>query len=82
MLAEMGLKMAESCSCAERANDMDRWGVDGCRKNRETIIGWLAESARTTSWKAWLSAGAIAVWTGSPITAAGIVDEAIRRAEQ
>ena len=34
-------KQSKGCSCSDRAAQMDEWGVDGCIKNRDKIIGWL-----------------------------------------
>lgn len=33
------------CDCELRSKIMDAWGVEGCRINMKTIIGWLVESA-------------------------------------
>lgn len=40
----------QGCRCEDRAKQMDIWGVDGCRKNRDTIVAWLVESAKTNGW--------------------------------
>jgi hypothetical protein len=72
--------------CSKRADQMNAWGVEGCREHRETIIGWLKESADKLGWKEKLLA-LTAVATGAacfvpsimdPI--GSIVDESIRRA--
>ncbi|TWU22444.1 hypothetical protein Pla52o_35000 [Novipirellula galeiformis] len=40
------LKKMLGCECKLRVEKMDAWGVEGCRKNIDTIVGWLiAESA-------------------------------------
>lgn len=38
------------CQCNNRALQMDSWGVDGCRANRDQIVAWLAESAAAKGW--------------------------------
>lgn len=40
----------QGCQCEDRAQQMDRWGVEGCRANRDTIVAWLVESAKTRGW--------------------------------
>lgn len=35
----------KDCDCALRSAIMDAWGVQGCVRNSNTIIHWLAESA-------------------------------------
>lgn len=35
-----------SCKCLDRANTMNSWGPDGCRKNIDTILIWLQEEAK------------------------------------
>lgn len=38
------------CKCQDRANQMDAWGVSGCRANRDQIVAWLTESAIAKGW--------------------------------
>lgn len=45
-LAEFGFDIRASCSCPARMDAMNRWGPDGCRANRKTIIGWLQDEAQ------------------------------------
>lgn len=49
------------CKCEDRARLMDEWGVEGCRVNRDVIVGWLAESAREKGWPLAKTAAAILV---------------------
>jgi hypothetical protein len=44
LLEEMGVMMPPDCDCSDRAAQMDAWGVEGCRANRDTIVGWLREA--------------------------------------
>lgn len=34
-----------NCDCEDRAMLMDIWGVQGCRRHKKEILGWLRESA-------------------------------------
>lgn len=33
------------CNCPNRVKLMNSWGVEGCRREKATILGWLRESA-------------------------------------
>jgi hypothetical protein len=87
LLADLGLNEQGGCGCAVRANQMDNWGVDGCREHREEILGWLREQQEKVGWATKLKAGALAVKTGLAFSlnpfdpAPGLLDEAIRRAD-
>jgi len=88
MLAEIGANAAGCGGCESLAADMNRWGLEGCRRHRQAIIAHLQRKAAKlgllelakvsvslpgSSW-----AGAISIldpW-GS------LVDEAIRRADE
>lgn len=37
------------CKCKDRAAKMDRWGVEGCKQNIDTIVRWLSEEAAKRS---------------------------------
>jgi hypothetical protein len=83
----LGIAPAASCGCQSKADQMDAWGIAGCRVNRPQIIGWMTAAYDTTSWltraKAACAAGANGLackldWS-DPI--GSLVDEAIRRAE-
>lgn len=83
------LKLSEGCgSCSGKASQMNEWGVQGCRDNFETIVGWLRESEKKPGWKAKVKAAAIAFATGlafkvnwsDPLP--DLITEAIRRAEE
>lgn len=78
----MGAKPKKGCSCKARATAMDRWGVAGCREHRAEIIGWLEEEKSGFGVAGLLTAGIKAAWNGLPLTVGGLVDEAIRRAEE
>ena len=37
---------SDTCKCETRSETMNDWGVEGCRKNLDTIIEWLLEEAQ------------------------------------
>lgn len=88
MLAELWLTPRDGCGCQTRLKVMNGWGVEGCRYNRDKIVGWLREAAAKTT--RWLRMRAVlrAVWVGlvwelpwrDPY--GGLVDLAIYRAER
>jgi hypothetical protein len=90
LLAQLGVRPSSECECNRRAEQMDGWGVAGCRREseRDEILGWLRKEAAKRSWTEKLTAAANAVMTGlafrlDPMDPApGLLDEAIRRAEE
>ena len=87
ILASLGIQPSPTCDCRARANQMDLWGVEGCKANREQIIKWMRDGQQRWGWKDKLSATAAAVKTGlafklNPLDPfPSLIDEAIRRAE-
>lgn len=72
----------ESCSmCGLRAAQMNAWGVAGCREHRTEIIDWLMVAANERGWMVKIQAGVRARRHCLPLSIGGLVDEAIRRAE-
>jgi hypothetical protein len=67
---------------------MDRWGVERCTKNRETIVAWLKEGQDRWNWKEKVAAAAKAVASGLALRLSfadplgSLVDESIRLAEK
>jgi hypothetical protein len=45
MLKWIGIVATPGCSCNSRARYMDEMGAEWCRRNIETILGWLKEEA-------------------------------------
>lgn len=45
-LQEIGFDVSGSCQCASRIAEMNARGVDWCEANMDTILDWLAESAK------------------------------------
>ncbi len=87
LLESLGVKHTNSCSCISRAEQMNAWGVAGCRDHRDEILGWMREGQDQFGWRDKLTAATRAVTTGlafrlNPLDPfPGILDEAIRRAE-
>jgi len=47
LLKRFGITPTVNCKCNDRAAQMDRNGADWCKANLETIVGWLAEEAKS-----------------------------------
>jgi hypothetical protein len=45
MLSKIGIKASPTCSCNARAQTMDANGIEWCKANTDTIVGWLREEA-------------------------------------
>lgn len=45
MLSKIGIKASPTCSCNARAQAMDTNGIEWCKANTDTIVGWLREEA-------------------------------------
>lgn len=87
ILSSLGIEAGPTCDCRARANEMDEWGVEGCKANRQQIIDWMREGQERWGWKDKWTGAARAVMSGlafklNPLDPfPGLVDEAIRRAE-
>lgn len=88
MLSTLGINPSETCDCNGKAVQMDLWGVEGCKENRETIIGWMKDGQKRWGWKDKVAAATKAVLSGLAFKLnvvdpyPGLIDEAIRRAEE
>jgi hypothetical protein len=49
LLKRVGITATGNCSCNARAKQMDLKGVEWCKANVETIVGWLQEEAEKRS---------------------------------
>jgi IS5 family transposase len=81
LLASLGLTPG-GCNCEARARQMDLWGVEGCRARRDEILAWLREEQAKRGWAELAGAAWKALSGGLPLSAEGLLDEAIRRAEK
>jgi hypothetical protein len=52
LLKSYGIEEKSGCSCRAVARQMDQWGVDGCRqqKNLDWIVERVKENAQKYSW--------------------------------
>lgn len=88
LLTSLGLTEAASgCmgGCGGFAAQMNLWGVQGCRENRDAIIRRLNDESKKVGWldklKAAKEAGKQFLFFNPFDPAPGLLDEAIRRAE-
>lgn len=86
ILADLGAKPVTACGCKAKAAAMNRLGVDGCRREREKIVVWLAKAYHKLDWASAaqaMMAGVISAWSLklNPLDPLGsLVDLAIERA--
>jgi hypothetical protein len=45
LLGTFGIHMRAGCSCRGRMVQMNKWGIEGCEQNVETIVEWMKEEA-------------------------------------
>lgn len=46
LLSKFGFKPKAGCKCAQHIREMDLKGLQWCRDNIDTIVGWLREEAQ------------------------------------
>lgn len=88
LTGELGIQPKHGCGCDSLANEMNRLGPDGCRRDRARLVGKLQTNAKRYSWGDVARAAMSAVKTGlvwqidlmDPY--GSLLDEAIRRAER
>ena len=84
ILKSLDIQDDAACDCKAKAIQMDLWGVAGCRKNFNTIVGWMRDGQVCWGWAAKLKAAALAVANGLAFKLdwsdpfPGLVEEAIR----
>ena len=95
LTAALKLSPKQGCGCQSLANEMNRLGPDGCRRERTRLVGKLETNAQRYSWGDVATAVANAaknaavaavhlerVWIPNPLDPYGsMLDEAIRRTE-
>jgi hypothetical protein len=65
MISLLGI---ENCPrCRERAKQMDEWGIKGCEKHMEKIVGWLCEGRDTPAMRAVARASVTAAITAEKL---------------
>lgn len=88
ILQSLGLSESSGCGCQDVARAMDQWGPSGCRLRKDQILAHLRQAQARAGWLAKLKAAGLAVASGLALRldpldpAPGLLDEAIRRAEQ
>jgi len=87
LLESLGVKHNPTCPCLGFAEQMNAWGVAGCREHRAEIVDHMRTHAKSYGWGTVATAAAKAVLTGVAFRLSildpygSLVDEAIRRAE-
>jgi len=88
LLESLGLKSEAGCSCNQKAEQMDAWGVEACRLHRNEIAGWLRDNAQQRGWLEKAKAAVLATAQGIAFQLdmtdlyGSLVDLAIQRAER
>jgi hypothetical protein len=87
ILKDLKINPGPACDCRAKARQMDDWGVEECRKQKDLIVGWMREGMERWGWADRLKAGALAVLTGLAFKLnvtdpfPDLIEEAICRAE-
>jgi hypothetical protein len=88
ILSSVGIEPKPSCDCNGKMIQMDVWGVEECRENRDVIVGWLRDNADKWGWSGFGKAAIKSVATGlalkiNPLKPyESLVDLAISNAEK
>jgi len=86
LLEQLGFRLDPknlSCGCQSMIDKMNRWGVEGCKKenNRKEILEHLNKQKHLTPLGEKLKAGFKAITQGLPKTVENLLDEAIKKAD-
>lgn len=87
LLSSLGIVHTATCSCLSLAEEMNRLGPNGCRRERSRLVDVMRRNAKSYGWGTVATAAARAVTTGLvwrlklTDVYASLMDEAIRRAE-
>lgn len=88
LIKQLGGTDEHGCGCDAFREQMNRWGVDGCRDHRAEIVAQLAASAAKWGIGDWIAGGWQAVTSGLLFSVANadpigsLVDLAIQRATE
>jgi hypothetical protein len=88
LFADLGVAHRTDCACLGRAEQMNRWGVAGCRLARAEIVQWMQDGSTQYGWGTVVTAAAKAVFSGLAFRLSladpygSLVDEAIRLASE
>ncbi len=80
ILKERGHTVARDCGCRDKIAQMNRWGVDGCRENIDTITDWLIDAAKSAGWLEAFAVSTPGLATIARREIRAMIDEAIDRA--
>lgn len=72
LLANLGIGALDGCSCKAHADEMDRNGIEWCRKNKDYIKRWLMDAGRERHW---------ALGMAAKVSADRLIDMAIKAVE-
>lgn len=64
ILKNIGVEERPGCDCNGKMNQMDNWGVKGCREHFDEIVKWMREGMAKWGWYDKMKAAAAAVKTG------------------
>lgn len=88
MLLSIGIREKPACGCEDYAQQMDEWGVAGCREHFDEIVQRFRSLQAEYGWGDKLKAASLAAMTGLAFRLnwldpfPSLVEEAIRRAER
>ena len=82
LLESLGIKAKSTCQCNARVAQMNRLGVQAIRNDKSTWIGYMTEAYHLSSWLEIAMAATLAVVYRYPKSIEGLLDEALRRAEE
>lgn len=51
MLGDIGIEAVDGCSCRAKMQQMNVWGVDGCRQHFNEIVGFMKDGAKSFGWE-------------------------------
>jgi hypothetical protein len=86
LLEQLGIQHQANCGCLDRAEQMNAWGVAGCRAARAEIVAWMEAGKDKYGWATVAKAAGLALVSGVASRLSltdpygSLVDEAIRRA--
>src|SRR6185436_17945282 len=72
IFTELGITAKQSCQCAARMAEMNRLGIEGCRRARTLLLTWLEEAYDSSSYLERARAFSWALWQGKPKSLAGL----------
>lgn len=59
LLSYLKITHARGCGCEQHAFQMNKWGAEKCRREWETIVGWMREASENRVWR-WVYSDTVA----------------------